>query len=302
MWWIEQLSITRILCLPRKGFNWGTFVSQYCTCPAHAKDGHMMFSRMFQMNCSLLTDLSNISKANIPWHVNVGRIEWQAPCSNVDLLTAGVQVADQLLACCNIWLSTTLLSRTTSISGFVYWATSSSHNNWTSSLCSFASHDRPSMSNLYRKVSNWWWPTKPWPPDVSLFLSFGNVLDSTHIFRTFLTFILHLRLITTPHVLYVHMTYVYSFSLCFLLRTITWPREVIIVLWSFHDFRVLFYGRIPTLIFYFLLYHPTPILTVDVLIVRTNLVRVFASSPINPDRLSNQCCIGANRCTPTLPR
>ena len=33
-----------------------------------------------------------------------------------------------------------------------------------------------------------------------------------------------------PHVLYVHMTYVYSFFLCFILHTITWPREVIIVL------------------------------------------------------------------------
>ena len=33
--------------------------------------------------------------------------------------------------------------------------------------------------------------------------------DSTHLFRTFLTFILHPRLVTTPH---VHMTYVYSFS------------------------------------------------------------------------------------------
>ena len=31
-------------------------------------------------------------------------------------------------------------------------------------------------------------------------------------------------------------------------------------------------------------------------------VRVYTSSPINPDRLSNQCHIGADRCTPTLPR
>ena len=73
-------------------------------------------------------------------------------------------------------------------------------------------------------------------------------------------------------------------------------------------FGVLFYGHIPTLIFYFLLYHTTPILTVDVLIVRTNLqqdvasVRVGASSPINPGRLSNQCRTSVDRCTPTLPR
>ena len=31
-----------------------------------------------------------------------------------------------------------------------------------------------------------------------------------------------------------------------------------------HDFGILFYGRIPTLIFYFLLNHTTPILTVNV--------------------------------------
>ena len=37
----------------------------------------------------------------------------------------------------------------------------------------------------------------------------------------------------TPHVLYVHMTYVYSLFLCFILHTITWPREVIIILRSF---------------------------------------------------------------------
>ena len=49
-------------------------------------------------------------------------------------------------------------------------------------------------------------------------------------FSNFLNFYFHLGLITTPHVLYVHMTYVYSFSLCFILHTITWPREVIIVL------------------------------------------------------------------------
>ena len=53
------------------------------------------------------------------------------------------------------------------------------------------------------------------------------------LFLNFLTFILHLGLITTPYVpyvFYVHMTYVYSFLLCFILHTITWPREVIIVL------------------------------------------------------------------------
>ena len=37
--------------------------------------------------------------------------------------------------------------------------------------------------------------------------------NGLNLFRTFQTFILHLGLITTPHVLYVHMTYVYSFFL-----------------------------------------------------------------------------------------
>ena len=32
------------------------------------------------------------------------------------------------------------------------------------------------------------------------------------------------------------------------------------------------------------------------------VVRVCASSPINPSRLSNQFCTSADRCTPTLPR
>ena len=50
------------------------------------------------------------------------------------------------------------------------------------------------------------------------------------LFSNFLNFILHLGLITTPHVLYVHMTYVYFLFSCFILHTITWPREVIIVL------------------------------------------------------------------------
>ena len=33
-----------------------------------------------------------------------------------------------------------------------------------------------------------------------------------------------------------------------------------------------------------------------------SIVRICASSPINPSRLSNQFHTGANRCTPTLPR
>ena len=46
-------------------------------------------------------------------------------------------------------------------------------------------------------------------------------------------FLFSLGIDHNPHVLYTHMTYVYFLFLCFILHTITWPREVIIVLWSF---------------------------------------------------------------------
>ena len=44
-----------------------------------------------------------------------------------------------------------------------------------------------------------------------------RILERTYFFSNFLNFILHLGLITTPHVLYVHMIYVYSLSLMFYL-------------------------------------------------------------------------------------
>ena len=61
------------------------------------------------------------------------------------------------------------------------------------------------------------------------------VMTFWYVFRNGLSFFklfklyFHLGLITTPHDLYVHMTYVYSFSHVSS-HTITWPREVIIVL------------------------------------------------------------------------
>ena len=55
----------------------------------------------------------------------------------------------------------------------------------------------------------------------------GTDLTFSNFFELF---ILYLGLITTPHVLYVHMTYVYSFFLCLFLHTIIWSREAIIVL------------------------------------------------------------------------
>ena len=43
-------------------------------------------------------------------------------------------------------------------------------------------------------------------------MTFWYVFGTDLTFSNFLNFILHLGLITTPHVFYVHMTYVYSFS------------------------------------------------------------------------------------------
>ena len=105
------------------------------------------------------------------------------------------------------------------------------------------------------------------------------VMTFWYVFGTDLTFFelfelyFHLGLITTPHVLYVHMTYVYSFSLCFILHTMLWPREVIrrIMIFSTSEY-ILFYGRLPTLIFFFLLREPTtPILPVYVVQRRPHL-------------------------------
>ena len=56
------------------------------------------------------------------------------------------------------------------------------------------------------------------------------LLEWTYFFLNFLNFYSSLGIDHDPHDLYVHMTYVYSFSLCFILHTITWPREVGIVL------------------------------------------------------------------------
>ena len=61
-------------------------------------------------------------------------------------------------------------------------------------------------------------------------MTFWYVNRTDLTFSNFLNIYFHLGLIMTPHVLYVHMTYVYSFFTCFILHTIIWPREVIIIL------------------------------------------------------------------------
>ena len=75
----------------------------------------------------------------------------------------------------------------------------------------------------------------------------------------------HLGLITTPHVLYAHMTYVYSFShVSFFTRSHGQEKSL-----SYYDllygFGVLLYGRTPTLILFYFLHNPTtPILPTQI--------------------------------------
>ena len=97
-----------------------------------------------------------------------------------------------------------------------------------------------------------------------------TILDSTHLFQTFLTFILHPRLVTTPH---VHMTYVYSFSYIYVPHfTRSHGQEKSLSYYDLFDFGVLLYGHIPTLIPPFFLHHSTTqIFTINIFIVWANL-------------------------------
>ena len=80
----------------------------------------------------------------------------------------------------------------------------------------------------------------------------------------------HLGLITTPHVLYVHMTYVYSISYVSHF-TRSYGQEKSLSYYDLFDFRVLFYGCTPTLISIFFFNNTTLILTINILIVWANL-------------------------------
>ena len=73
------------------------------------------------------------------------------------------------------------------------------------------------------------------------------ILDSTQLFQTFLTFILHLRLVMTPH---VHMTYVYPFSYVYVSHSHDhMAKRSHHCIMIFLTLEVLFYGHTPTLIF-----------------------------------------------------
>ena len=53
------------------------------------------------------------------------------------------------------------------------------------------------------------------PPSLSSLWLFGTSFGTDLTFSNFLNFYFHLGLITTPHALYVHMTYVYSIFFMF---------------------------------------------------------------------------------------
>ena len=105
-------------------------------------------------------------------------------------------------------------------------------------------------------------------------MTFWYVFIGTDLsFSNFLNFYFHSELITTPHVLYVHMTYVYSFSLMFHSSHDHMAKRSHYRIMIFFDFGVLLiYGRTPTLIFPFsFLNRTTPIFAIDVLVIRTDL-------------------------------
>ena len=94
---------------------------------------------------------------------------------------------------------------------------------------------------------------------LSSFLLFGNDPRLDSPFSNFLTFILHSRLIMTPHASYVsHLTRSYG-------------KEKSLSYYDLFNFRVLFYGCTPTLISIFFFNNTTLILTINTLIVWADL-------------------------------
>ena len=97
---------------------------------------------------------------------------------------------------------------------------------------------------------------------------FRNGLNFLELFK----FYFHLGLITTPHVLYVHMTYVYSLSLMFFCSHDHMAKRSHYCIMIFFDFGVLLYGRTLTLISLLFLHNPTtPILAIDILVIWADL-------------------------------
>ena len=91
-------------------------------------------------------------------------------------------------------------------------------------------------------------------------------------FSNFLNFYSSLGIDHDHHVLYVHMTYVYSFSHVSFFTRSHGHEKSLSYYDLLYDFGVLLYGRIPTLVFFrFLHDSTTPILPVYIEKRRTNL-------------------------------
>ena len=102
-------------------------------------------------------------------------------------------------------------------------------------------------------------------------MTFWYVFGTDLLFSNFLNFILHLGLIITPYVFYVHMTYIYSFSHVSLF-TQSHGQEKSLSYYDLLTSEFYFYGRIPTLIsLLHFFHHPTPILTVQIFIIWADL-------------------------------
>ena len=85
-----------------------------------------------------------------------------------------------------------------------------------------------------------------------------RIIGTDLTFSNFLNFYFHLGLITTPHVLYVHMTYGYPSFLMFHSSHDCLAKRSHHRIMILFDFSVLlFYGRIPTLVLFYFLHNPT---------------------------------------------
>ena len=122
-------------------------------------------------------------------------------------------------------------------------------------------------------------------------MTFWYVFGTDLTFSNFLNFYSSLGIDHDPHVLYVHMTYVYSFShVSFFTRSYGQEKSL-----SYYDLLfgvLLIYGRTPTFILFYFLHNPTtPILPVYVEQRRTHLEK-------DPTRTRGMI----NRQIPTIPR
>ena len=99
---------------------------------------------------------------------------------------------------------------------------------------------------------------------------FGTSFGTDLVFSNFLNFIFTWDWSQPPCSLCSHDLCSFLFSRL----SFTWShgQEKSLSYYDLFDFGVLFYGRTPTLIFFFhILYTPTPILTIEVLVMRADL-------------------------------